>query len=100
MFYSRLARLAPQEEALIEPPFLWILSKGLAKESILTSGAIIRLNNCRESDHNIFKPLNNRLTSALKTKNTVVQKERPPQAHKSATDHQHVPHKFEDQLQC
>ena len=30
--------------AAIEPPFLWILSKGCAKESISPSGAITRLN--------------------------------------------------------
>ncbi|MEI6145833.1 MAG: hypothetical protein WCP66_05375 [Methylococcales bacterium] len=29
-----------QEEAVIEPPFLWILSKGCAKESISPSGAM------------------------------------------------------------
>jgi len=32
-----------QEEAAIEPPFLWILSFGGAKESISPSGAITRL---------------------------------------------------------
>ena len=32
-----------QEAAAIEPPFLWILSFGGAKESISPSGAITRL---------------------------------------------------------
>ena len=39
-----------QEAAAIEPPFLWILSKGCAKESISPSGAITRLTHRRDSD--------------------------------------------------
>ncbi|RIZ66553.1 MAG: hypothetical protein D0531_03955 [Methylococcales bacterium] len=39
-----------QEEAVIEPPFLWILSKGCAKESISLSGAITRSTYRRDSD--------------------------------------------------
>ncbi|RIZ66972.1 MAG: hypothetical protein D0531_01740, partial [Methylococcales bacterium] len=39
-----------QEAAVIEPPFLWILSFGGAKESISPSGAITRLTNRRDSD--------------------------------------------------
>jgi hypothetical protein len=39
-----------QEEAAIEPPFLWILSFGGAKESISPSGAITRLTHYRDSD--------------------------------------------------
>ena len=36
--------------AAIEPPFLWILSFGSAKESISPSGAITRLTHRRDSD--------------------------------------------------
>ncbi len=36
------AAVGEQEEAAIEPPFLWILSFGGAKESISPSGAITR----------------------------------------------------------
>jgi hypothetical protein len=43
-----------QEEAAIEPPFLWILSFGGAKESISPSGANTRLKNRRDSDFIIF----------------------------------------------
>ena len=39
-----------QELAAIEPPFLWILSFGGAKESISPSGANTRLSNRRDSD--------------------------------------------------
>ena len=39
-----------QEAAAIEPPFLWILSFGGAKESISPSGAITRLTHRRDSD--------------------------------------------------
>ena len=39
-----------QEAATIEPPFLWILSKGCAKESISPSGANTRLTYRRDSD--------------------------------------------------
>jgi hypothetical protein len=54
LFYSRLLRLAPQEEAAIEPPFLWILSKGCAKESISPSGAKTRLTHRFDSDFIIY----------------------------------------------
>ena len=50
MLYSRLPRRGAQEEAAIEPPFLWILSFGGAKESISPSGAITRLTHRRDSD--------------------------------------------------
>jgi len=39
-----------QELAEIEPPFLWILSKGCAKESISPSGAITQYKYRRDSD--------------------------------------------------
>jgi hypothetical protein len=39
-----------QDEAAIEPPFLWILSFGGAKESISPSGANTRFTNHRDSD--------------------------------------------------
>ena len=39
-----------QEAAAIEPPFLWILSFGGAKESISPSGANTRLTHRRDSD--------------------------------------------------
>ncbi len=38
------------DRAAIEPPFLWILSKGCAKESISPSGANTRLTHRRDSD--------------------------------------------------
>ena len=53
------------DRAAIEPPFLWILSKGCAKESISPSGANTRLKRRRDSDLIIyfFKPLHGYLTS-------------------------------------
>jgi hypothetical protein len=54
-----------QEAAAIEPPFLWILSFGGAKESISPSGANTRLTHRRDSDLIIFfKPLNDCVTLA------------------------------------
>jgi hypothetical protein len=57
-----------QEVAAIEPPFLWILSFGGAKESISPSGAITRDKYRRDSDRIIFfyKPLNGYVTSVHK----------------------------------
>ncbi len=56
-----------QEEAATEPPFLWILSKGCAKESISPSGAITRLNLLsRQRPHYLFfKPLNGCVTEVI-----------------------------------
>jgi hypothetical protein len=54
LFYSRLPRRGAQEAAAIEPPFLWILSFGGAKESISPSGANTRLTHRRDSDLIIF----------------------------------------------
>ena len=55
-----------QEAAAIEPPFLWILSFGGAKESISPSGAITRYKSRRDSDLIIcffYKQLNSCVTS-------------------------------------
>ena len=42
------------DRAAIEPPFLWILSFGGAKESFSPSGAITRLTHRRDSDFIMF----------------------------------------------
>ena len=49
-----LVSFAPQnrgaQEEAIEPPFLWVLSKGCVKESISPSGANTRFTHRRHSD--------------------------------------------------